>query len=433
MRPLNLLILLAFSGCDDGGDQAPGPFHPIGVTDADAPDTLAAPDGTVRPDGGPPPLPLRLRFEPIEHDAGALRITDIAFAPTGDGRFIVTDKDGEAILMRMEGTGARRLGGFTVPDTWSDSDAGLIAVAFDPEFATNGFFYLGLSTSIETNVIRRYTLNSEDFERSGDTAVEIIAVTGPRSPRSWHNVGSIGFTDEGYLWALFGDKVLDAYALDVTSPLGALLRIIPDRLPFPDSPGGYTVPDDNPYADGSGHPAVYAKGFRSPWKGLYRDGVWFASDVGLDTFEEINRIDGPAQSFGWPTIEGPCEGAGCGDHTAPWVSYGRSGSHPFVRDDPEATASRLRSAWVGWQYAPNERDPYGGRWDGVITFGDAFVGYIRAARADGAGESWAAGHWQFTTGWAQAPDGYVYVTALGTWPVDAPVTPSPILRAVLAD
>ena len=74
-----------------------------------------------------------------------------------------------------------------------------------------------------------------------------------------------------------------------------------------------------------------------------------------------------------------------------------------------------------------------GRWDDVITFGDAFVGYIRAQRTDGQGSSWHVAHHTFVTGWSQGPDGFVYVTALGTWPVDAPVAPSPIMRAVLAD
>lgn len=423
---LNSLVLLAFAGCDNTTATSEGEFHPIGLTDADQDDA-----GSVVDQGATTVLPLRLRFEPIEQDSGALRITDMAFAPNGDDRFIVTDKDGEVILMRMEVGRARRLSGFVVPDTWSDSDAGLIAVTFDPDFDQNGFFYLGVSISQETNVIRRYTFNTEDFARSGETAVDIITVTGPNSPRAWHNVGSMGFTDEGYLWALFGEKVLDQYALDVTSPLGSLVRIIPDHLPFPESDGGYAVPADNPYADGSGHPAVYAKGFRSPWKGLYRDGRWFTSDVGLDTYEEVNLIDRPGQVFGWPAIEGPCEGAACAGYAPPWIAYGRSSSHPFVREDPESTASRLRSAWVGWQYVPNERDPYGGRWNNVLTFGDAWVGWIRGRRTDGQGESWAVAHHTFVTGWAQAPDGYVYVTALGTWPVDAPVTPSPIMRAVL--
>ena len=72
-----------------------------------------------------------------------------------------------------------------------------------------------------------------------------------------------------------------------------------------------------------------------------------------------------------------------------------------------------------------------------MTFGDASTGFIRAVRIDAGVEpnptSWPVGHLQYVTGWAQAPDGYVYLTGLGTWPIDAPRTSrSPLWRAVLA-
>lgn len=425
-RPATTLLLVSLglaAGCDEEGDAPPtgSDFVPIGGEDAAPP----APDGGGADDAPPPPL--RLRFEPIEQDSGALRLTDLAFLPGTGGEFLVTDKDGEVVHMRLEGAGARRLGGFTIPDVWDDSDAGLISVVPDPDFARNRLFYVGLSTSRETNVVRRYRLVEGDYEATRASEATVISVRGEGAPRSWHNVGSIGFTEEGHLWALFGDKVLDERAQDPESPLGALLRIIPSRDPTGE---GYTVPPDNPFADGAGHPAVYAKGLRSPWKGLYRDGRWYVGDVGLDTVEELNVVDAPGDNLGWPESEGPCE---CDQFVEPWVFYGRSSGHPFVREDPDATADRHRSIYVGWLYDPRPDDPYEGRWNDVITYGDAFVGFVRARRVDGTDADWAAGHVEMPTAWAQGPDGYVYVTALGTWPVDAPVAPSPIYRAVLAD
>ncbi|MCA9540335.1 MAG: PQQ-dependent sugar dehydrogenase, partial [Myxococcales bacterium] len=376
-----------------------------------------------------PPQPLHLRFVPIANDAGALRITDLAFLPDARDEFVVLDKDGEVIHLRLEGDTARRLGGFHLDGVWFDSDAGLISVAFDPDFARNRFFYLGFTISIETSVIRRYHWDANDYAGIPRSEVEVLAVTGRRAPRSWHNVGSMGFTADGDLWALFGDKVLDEVAQDVASPLGALLRVRPNLGPE----GGYTVPDDNPYADGSGHPAVYAKGMRSPWKGFYHEGRWWFGDVGLDTHEEVNRIDEPGQNFGWPDIEGPCPGGECGATTGPWSWFGR-GQHPFVLDDPEATSSRLRAVWVaGPRRADGAPDRYAGRWDDVMIFGDAFTGFVRGKPLDGQQPSFPVGHLHFATAFAQGPDGYVYATALGTWPPDAPVAPSPLLRAVLAD
>ncbi len=410
------LLCLMFLGCDsDPAGPAPAPD----VFESDG----APVDGGVKTDAGTDRQPLKLRFVPVPHDADTLRLTDIAFLPESD-EFLLADKDGSIVHMRLEGDAAVRLGAFTIDDTWTDSDAGLISLAIDPGFAENRWFYAGVSVSRETNVVRRYTLHPGDLGTTKASETLVIEVTGSGSPRSWHNIGSIGFDDTGALWALFGDKVLDEMALDPESPLGSMLRV----HPLPE--GGYEPAPDNPYAEGGGHPAVFIKGLRSPWKGAHHRGVWFVGDVGLEDFEEINRIDTPGATFGWPDIEGPCDE--CEGHTAPWIHYGRGSGHPFVRDDPDARASNLRSAWVGWVYRPTPADPYRGRWNDVVTFGEAYVGYVRAARVDGSGDdSWHAGHLRFATGWSQGPDGHVYVTALGTWPVDAPVVPSPLLRAEL--
>jgi len=410
------LVAAGFTACDDF-ESAP-PFDPIGrPTDAAPP--------PIDTDTEAPAESLKLRFVPIEHDAGALRITDMVFLP-GDGGFLVVDKDGEIIHMRLVGERAERLGGFATGDTWSHSDAGLISVAVDPAFERNGFIYVGLTTSRQVNVIRRYVFRPEidGYDDIASTAVDIFTTDEPRAPRSWHNIGKMGFDDVGALWVLFGDKVIDDNAADPHSPLGSLVRIVPRDADF-------EVPEDNPFADGNGHPAVYAKGFRSPWTGFFHDGRWWVGDIGLDGYEEVNVIDGPAQDFGWPDLEGPCRDA-CGDSIAPWLSYGRSSGHPFIIDDPDATSSRLRSVWVAAPVSPALPDRYRGLWNDVMLFGDAFVGYVRGRHIDG-GESFPVGHLHFATDFAQAPDGFVYASALGTWPVDAPVMPSPILRVELDD
>jgi glucose/arabinose dehydrogenase len=440
--PVRLLFgaLVLCAACVDRGADV-GPLDPNGQRpepDTSAPQPPPDTDAEPGPDTPvtPPSAPLRLRFEPVDHDAGALRITDLAFLPAPfAGHLLVCEKDGELIHLKPTAMGGfERLGAIQLPETWFDSDAGLISVAVDPGFDTNRFIYLGFTTSMETSAVRRYAFDADDYAATAASGVTILEVTGEGSPRSWHNVGSIGFTEQGYLWALFGDKVLDAYAQDADSPLGSILRVIPSRSP---DEGGYTIPDDNPFADGGGHPAVWAKGFRSPWKGHYRDGTYFVGDVGLNSFEELNRVAAPGQRFGWPIAEGPCPAdLDCAGQRDPWVAYGRAQEHPFRAADLQATGSRLRSVYVGWQYAPNAQDPYLGRWTGVLTFGDAFAGWIRGVRVAGpeeAPETWHVGHLEFATAWAQAPDGYVYVTALGTWPADGPVVLSPIYRAVLED
>lgn len=441
-RVAPLLVVVSLLGCEAVERKTLAPSAP--TADAFVPvgrvvDATPAIVGDVAPPaddaGAPWQPPLRLTFEPVEHEAETLRATDLVFLPDAPGEFLWLDKDGDVHLMRLEGARATRVGGFRVLDTWNDSDAGLISLALDPDFARNQRFYIGLTTSMERSVVRAYTLDRAALERTPESAWDVIGVEGAGARRSWHNVGSIGFDEAGVLWALFGDKTLGAPARDPDSPLGALLRVVPD----PTAPTGHTYPDDNAYAPGEGHPGVYAKGLRSPWRGLYHAGRYFFGDVGQDKFEEVNVVDAPGLDFAWPHVEGPCVEA-CDGLTDPFIAYDRSGDHPFVRDDPDRIAVRLRTVHVGLIYRPDpdgRADPYEGRWNDVLTFGDASTGFIRAVRIDAGVEpnptSWPVGHLQYVTGWAQAPDGYVYLTGLGTWPIDAPRTSrSPLWRAVLA-
>ena len=194
----------------DGGDAMETP--PLSSNE---PDSGAMLDAEASEPVITPPR-LSLDFNEIEHDAGALRLTDIVFIPNSDELFVV-DKDGAVIHMRLDANQARRLGEFVIEDTWTDSDAGLISIALDPDYASNQFIYVGLSIDMETNVIRRYRFDATDYTGIAQSGVEVIRARGEGARRSWHNVGSIGFTERGYLWALFGDKVRQEQAQDLSS------------------------------------------------------------------------------------------------------------------------------------------------------------------------------------------------------------------------
>jgi hypothetical protein len=205
--------------------------------------------------------------------------------------------------------------------------------------------------------------------------------------------------------------------------------------------GGYTTPENGPTYSPDSDPAVYAIGIRSPWKGRYHDGQWFFGDVGLDDFEEVNVIDAPGQNFGWPVVEGPCAqdvlgtAPDCLLYDEPWAYYGRSSSESVVQDDPEAVPTNKRSVYVGWIYQPTENDPYDGLWNDVVVWGDAYVGFMRAAKLDDPAHSWHLGHMPFPTAWGQGPDGFVYVTSyVDDPPADGPPDElaSPLYRIVSA-
>ena len=401
----------------------------------------------IEPPPPPPPGALALAFESVPYDTSLSYITDLAFAPGDSGEGIAVDLYGGFEVVQLGDDGLEVVLAGALDGVFAEYDAGLLAVAFDPAFADNGFFYMAHNLAQAHVVVRRYTLDRNDADATVMSAVDILDLDVGSSPR-WHNISSMGFDEDGVMWMLVGDKGLSlpdsapasSVAQDPASILGTLIRIAPSTDPMM---GGYTVPSSVEPYDASGDSAVVAVGIRSPWKGLYHEGRWIYGDVGLDDVEEINVLSGPA-NLGWPIVEGPCADdvfgnePECATLLDPWIHYGRSNSHPFVLADLDANPTNKRSVYVGWIYQERPDDPYDGRWNDVLVWGDAFVGNVRAAELDGDPEGWHIGHLDFPSAWAQGPDGYVYVVALSELPSDEDPNdvsgePSPLLRAVLAD
>ena len=378
---------------------------------------------------------LALAFEPTPHALPFSYITDMEFAPAPSPDFLVTDLTGSFAHMRLQDGAAVTVSTAKV-DVYVDYDAGLLGVAVDPDFETNRFVYLALNDTKTKTAIRRFTIDDEDPDKTLASVVTILEMDTPGAPR-WHNITSLGFEDGGVLWATVGDKGMFEPAQDPADLLGSLIRIVPSRE---EGTGGYTTPPDAPLFSEGADPAVYAKGLRSPWKGFHHQGKYYFGDVGLDSIEEVNVIDAPGQNFGWHLVEGPCEldvlGTAPPDCEAvmkdPLLYYDRSNSHPYVAEDPDAAAVSKRSVYAGWVYEPNDLDPYDGRWNDVLVFGDTYVGFVRAKPLLGEAPDYHAGHLRWASAWAQAPDGFVYVAALADAPSDKEAPPSPIYRAVPA-
>lgn len=373
------------------------------------------------PDSGPDAAtPLRLTFEPIALDGEAIALTNVVHVPGTDTELLLLEKSGEIHHYAVNGASATRLGGVQVPGVDTSGDCGLVSVVFDPDYAANHYLFVGACISPTHSSITRYVFDPADLDAFASSGVEIITVGDALSPDPWHSVGSMGFEPDGVLWALFGEKNLPDEAQDVSNALGSLVRLVPSRTP---GVGGYVAAPDNPFAlddDPGTNDVVAAYGLRSPWKGT-RDarGNLFIGDVGASLFEEVNvlpavRVGTP--SFGWPAIEGPCDGPCEDGHLPPLVAWSREADDPLVREDPEAAPTARRVAWVGTTYAPDGNDRYEGALTGRLLYGDFCVGFVRALELgdDGALVSDAfVGHLQAITGMAQAGDGYLYVSSYG--------------------
>ena len=258
-------------------------------------------------------------------------------------------------------------------------------------------------------------------------------------------MGSISFDDRGYLWALFGEKTVPDEAQNLDSPLGALVRIEPNR---DDDGDGFEPAPGNPLAGrGEAGAAIYAYGLRSPWRGaLDREGRYWIGDVGELAVEELNvAVDG-GENFGWPHAEGPCE-RDCAGLTDAVTTWDHSGADLYTRQDglanltvgepPVALASRV--VWVGTAYTDPDHDRYAGLLTGRTVFGDYCAGFVRVAELndDGTlGVDQPVGHLTTPVAWRQGPDDYIYAisgAACQTDRANPADAPSRLYRAVLAD
>ena len=273
-------------------------------------------------------------------------------------------------------------------------------------------------------------LDPADYGKIATTASTVIRVGSDDAREAWHNIGSIGFDGTGAMWALFGEKNLPPAAQDLSTNLGAVIRIIPERVA-----DGYTADPGNPFVGmADRRPEIAAYGLRSPWRGsLDHAGRLWIGDVGDSAFEEINVTRFAGENFGASIIEGPCPA--CDQLTGPVVSWDRSSEHRYAREDPEVVPTVRRVVWVGVEYPRTVViDRYRGRMAGRVLVGDFCAGWIRAIELDERDVVVAddpVGHLVGATSWALGPDGYLYASSYGgslAWPYPR----GALYRAVLA-
>lgn len=395
---------------------------------------LGACGGGSPPGDATPGGPLMFEFEPIALGEGApLAITEIAFIPD-TAELLVLNKTHTVTHYRLDpgGASATRLGSFEVPGVDETADCGLLAVAFDPDFAINRLVYFASCESPTHSQITRHEFDPADPGSVARTASLVIRVGRDGAREAWHNVGSMGFDPDGNLWALFGDKVDAGTSQDLTTALGKVVRIIPDRI----GPG-YAPTPTNPYIGiADRDPDVTAIGLRSPWRGaLDEAGRLWIGDVGNSAFEEVNVSRFAGENFGNSLAEGPCT-ANCTGLSDPITSWGRTNDHRYPQQDPQAVPTTRRVVWVGGVYPRTvAADRYGGRMFDRVLVGDFAGGWIRLIGLDAADQlihDEPAGHLEAASSWAVGPDGYLYASTYGS-ALASPYKPGSVVRAVARD
>lgn len=232
--------------------------------------------------------------------AGFERPVVVAPLP-GDGRLLVVEKSGTIRFLEGERPGAVFL---DISGQVSDgNEQGLLGLAFDPDFASNGAFYVNFTDLDGNTQIVRYTAEGG----VADPASAALVLSIPQ-PEGNHNGGWLDFGPDGLLYIGMGDG---GGAGDEHGPigngqnkdalLGKVLRIDPAEE------GGYTIPAGNPFAAGGGAPEIFLLGVRNPWRNAFDGDQLYVADVGQGGWEEVNVVDlksDAGANLGWRVMEG---------------------------------------------------------------------------------------------------------------------------------
>jgi glucose/arabinose dehydrogenase len=191
--------------------------------------------------------------------------------------------------------------------TSDGQEQGLLSVAFSPDYASSGLFYVYFTDRSGDQRVVEYKRASGDTADPGSARL----VLRMDDSESNHNGGLLLFGPGGHLYIGTGDGggAGDRHgprgnAQNLGSPLGKILRIDPKAS------GGrpYSVPKGNPFVGRNGaRGEIYAYGLRNPWRFSFdrRTNDLSIGDVGQNEVEEIDFVrNGRGKNFGWRPFEG---------------------------------------------------------------------------------------------------------------------------------
>src|SRR5438876_1075767 len=276
---------------------------------------------------------------------GLNKPTVIAFAPNGD--IYIGEQPGNILIYR---------GGTVLPtpvitlNTDSQAEKGLLGLALDPNFATNGYMYVSYTTLDEHAQLSRFTVVND----TASLASEKVFLKGNQLQNPHHSANDVHIGPDGKLWWSVGDNVPSiTNGETLTNIYGKMLRFNLDG----------TIPSDNPYLKIPGAvPALYSYGLRNPFRFTFLpNGKAMVEDTGSSYWEEMDTIQ-PGGNYGWDFYEGNCFSCG---YINPTYAYGHL---------PTDGAASAIAAYTGAAFPK--------QYDQVVFFGDYVRGDIEAVMFD---------------------------------------------------
>ena len=312
--------------------------------------------------------------------AGLSSPLDLQSAPGDRSRLFVVEQAGRIRVIRSNAVVVAPFLDISARIS-SGGERGLLGLAFHPQYASNGRFFVNYTDRSGDTHISEFKAPTPGGDTADPTSErEILFVS---QPFANHNGGGLAFGPDGFLYIGLGDGGSggdpQGSGQNLGTRLGKLLRIdVNGTAPF-------AVPPDNPFVTRPGaRPEIWAYGLRNPWRFSFDRGTGdlYIGDVGQSTLEEIDvglasRRGG--ENYGWNTMEGsrcfsPSSNCNMTGLTLPVIDYGRSDGF---------------SVTGGVVYRGCRMPGYAGHY----FYGDYGSGMIRSFRLDASGRATEARDW----------------------------------------
>ena len=226
-------------------------------------------------------------------------------APADDERLFVVERGG-TIRVLQNGTA------LTAPwldisgRVFTEGEGGLLSMAFDPDFARNGYFYVYYIDPQQNIVVERF--GSSPLPNVADPTSGLVILRVPHPQYDNHFGGLVAFGPDGFLYVATGDGggAGDPFgnAQNLAVGLGKMLRV---DVRGASAGQPYSIPPGNPYLNQPGTlPEIWASGLRNPWRFAFDGDRLYIADVGQNDREEVNiaSLSQGGLNYGWDIMEG---------------------------------------------------------------------------------------------------------------------------------
>ncbi|MCI0588206.1 MAG: PQQ-dependent sugar dehydrogenase [Planctomycetes bacterium] len=265
--------------------------------------------------GVPSPAPSQTSLDGVLFASGFSAPVYVC-APAGDQERLFVVQQGGLIRIRKNGVTLATPFLNVAPLILSGGERGLLGMAFHPNYATNGFFYIYYTRTPDGALtLARYQVSAANPDVANAASATVFLAV-PHPGFSNHNGGSVQFGPDGYLYMATGDggsgNDPSNNAQNINSLLGKMLRLDVDNA-GPLTP--YSAPANNPYVGIAGADEIWAIGLRNPFRFSFDrlTGDLYIGDVGQNAREEIDfqaaadffAAPGtfPVRNYGWRCME----------------------------------------------------------------------------------------------------------------------------------